>query len=213
MISYENIYYINLEKGIDRKNQIESELEKMGLVGTRFPGIVYEPKETDKFNNLNIYSPNAIGCQMSHLELIKMAKNKNLENIIIFEDDFEFMVDRKTFYEQINRFNDLIIEFDVLFLSYNVKESEPYNELISYGRSVQTTSGYIVNSNFFDKIISNLEEGLELHIKTQLSWKYSIDQYWKSLQETNRWFYFNKRIGRQRLSFSDIMGEYVCYGL
>lgn len=211
MINLENIFYINLEKRVDRKTQIEAELNKMGLVKNRFPGVIYEPTQPDRFNNLNIYSPNLIGCQIAHLELLKMAKDKNFDNIIIFEDDFEFTVDKTSFYEQIDKFNNLNIDFDVLFLSYNVMESEPFNDLISYGRSVQTTSGYIVNSKCYNQLISNLEEGLNLHIETQQSWMYCNDQYWKSLQKTNQWFYFNKRIGKQRGGYSDILNKYVDY--
>ena len=211
MIKLENIFYINLEGRVDRKIQIEKELINMGLTGVRFPGVIYEPTQPDQFNNLNIYSPNLIGCQIAHLELLKMAKDKNFDNIIVFEDDFEFTVDKTSFYEQIDKFNNLNINFDVLFLSYNVMESEPFNDLISYGRSVQTASGYIVNSKFYNQLISNLEECLNLHIETQQSWMYCNDQYWKSLQKTNQWFYFNKRIGKQRGSYSDILSEYVDY--
>jgi GR25 family glycosyltransferase involved in LPS biosynthesis len=213
MINLENIFYINLEGRVDRKTQIEKELTNMGLTGIRFPGVIYEPTQPDRFNNLNLYSPNAIGCQIAHLELLKMAKDKNFNNIIIFEDDFEFTVDKTSFYEQINNFNNLNIDFDVLFLSYNVVESEPFNDLISYGRSVQTTSGYMVNSKFYNQLISNIEEGLNLHIETQQSWMYCIDQYWKSLQKTNQFFYFNKRIGKQREGYSDISRKYVDYGM
>jgi GR25 family glycosyltransferase involved in LPS biosynthesis len=213
MIKLENIFYINLERRLDRRAQIEKELSKMGLIGIRFPGVIYEPTQPDRFNNLNIYSPVSIGCQIAHLELLKMAKDKNFDNVIIFEDDFEFIVDKTCFYEQINNFNNLNIDFDVLFLSYNVIESEPLNDLISYGRSVQTASGYIVNSKFYNKLISNLVEGLDLHIETQLTWKYCNDQYWKSLQKTNQWFYFNKKIGQQRGSYSDILGTYLNYGV
>ena len=42
---------------------------------------------------------------------------------------------------------------------------------------------------------------------------YCNDQYWKSLQKTNQWFYFNKRIGQQRGSYSDILSKYVDYGM
>lgn len=213
MLNLENIFYINLEKRTDRKLQIESEFAKMGLTGNRFAGITYTPTEPDRYNNLNIYNPNLIGCQMAHLGLIKLAKSLGLNNVFVFEDDFQFIVDKSFFLNQVSDFNSLNIDFDVLFLSYNVIESEPYNELISYGRSVQTASGYIVNSKFYNKLIDNQEEALKLHIETQESWQYCNDQYWKHLQKTNRFFYFNNRIGIQRLGYSDIMGRHTMYGV
>jgi GR25 family glycosyltransferase involved in LPS biosynthesis len=213
MLNLENIFYINLEKRTDRKLQIENEFAKMGLSGKRFDGVIYNPTEPDRYNNLNIYNPNLIGCQMAHLGLIKLAKSSGMDNIFIFEDDFQFIVDKSFFFKQISDFNDLSIDFDVLFLSYNVMESEPYNDLISYGRSVQTASGYVVNSNFYDKLIDNLEEGLKLHIETQESWQYCNDQYWKKIQKTNRFFYLNNRIGIQRLGYSDVMSRQTMYGV
>jgi hypothetical protein len=59
----------------------------------------------------------------------------------------------------------------------------------------------------------NLENILKLHIETQESWRYCNDQYWKKLQKTNRFFYFNNRIGIQRLGYSDVMGKQTMYGV
>jgi glycosyl transferase family 25 len=208
-----HIYYINLDHRTDRKEQIEAELIRMGLKGTRFPGTIYCATEPDRFNNKNIYNPNAIGCHISHLNLIKLARDKKLSNILILEDDFQFIVNKEELEFQITAFNNLNIEYNVVFLGYNVKESEPFNDLISYGRSVQTASGYVVNQNFYDILIENLETNLEQHIRTQQSWAYCSDQCWKSLQKEHNFFYFNTRIGQQRMSYSDIENAVVCYGV
>ena len=77
------IFYINLEKRTDRREQIEMELKKMEITAERFVGIPFEP--------------GIVGCGKSHLEVLKLAKDRKYKNVLILEDDFTFLVDRKNF--------------------------------------------------------------------------------------------------------------------
>ena len=206
----DNIYYINLDYRSDRKEQIELELSKMGLVGNRFPGTVYSDPIVSADPRAN---SGLIGCHISHLNLLKLAKEKNLSNIVILEDDFEFIVNKEELIFQIESFEQMNISYDVLFLSYRIIESEIYNDIISRTTSAQTASGYIVNNKFYDALIDNLEKNLEKHIETRESWQYCNDQCWKQLQKQYNFFYFNKRIGQQRMSYSDIEKTIVNYGV
>ena len=99
-------------------------------------------------------------------------------------------------------------------LSYHLKgEQLPYNKLIGKGVNIQTTSGYIVNKKFYDKLIDNFSEGLDLLKPTKKHWLYSCDQYWKKLQPISDWFYFLERIGKQRKSYSNLglaVADYGC---
>ena len=84
-----NIFYINLEHRTDRKEHVETELLKIGLIGQRFNAI--------KMDN------GAIGCSMSHLKLLQDAVKHNLEHILIVEDDITFL-NPTLFINQINNF-------------------------------------------------------------------------------------------------------------
>ena len=75
-----HIFYINLEKRIDRRIQIEDELTKMGFKFERFNAI----------ENTH----NGLGCCYSHLKIIKTAKERGYKNVLIFEDDFIFEVSK-----------------------------------------------------------------------------------------------------------------------
>lgn len=193
------IYYINLDRRADRREQIEGELARMGLSGTRFPAI----EDT----------PGNVGCFKSHLAVLKLAKEQDWENILIFEDDFEFLVTKDQLEAELRAFFESGVRYDVLMLSYNLIRGEPYNSTVGYARDVQTASGYIVHKRFYDKLINLYEWALPRLIQTQRHWLFMNDAVWKRLQLRSEWFYFLTRIGRQRPSYSDLELRDVDYGV
>ena len=71
--------------------------------------------------------------------------------------------------------------------------------------SCQTTTGYIVNGHYFDALIKNIKEGLELLIKNPEDHKiYALDKYWFKLQEKDKWFLITPLTVIQREDYSDI---------
>jgi GR25 family glycosyltransferase involved in LPS biosynthesis len=190
MNNIHHAFYINLDRREDRRKEFEEECKRMEITVERFPAIAK--------------TPGILGCHSSHLAVLKKAREMNYPNVLIFEDDFKFLVDKETFETQLNSFFQSKIDYDVLFLSYNVTKSEPLNELVSYGKDIVTASGYIVNQKFYDKLIENLETNYRLLEKTLSHWLYLNDQCWKPLQKDNAFLYFNKRIGMQRDGYSDL---------
>lgn len=195
----DRIVYINLNRRKDRCAQIQQELVSMDLSGLRFEAI-----ETN---------PGYIGCTQSHLEVLKQARDAHAQNVAIFEDDFQWIVSKEIVQNQLSAFFDSHIPYDVLMLSYNIQQSEPYNDIVSYAREAQTASGYIVHSRFYDILIQTLEEAVPRLIETGHHWLYMNDQIWKPLQKHTEWFYFNTRLGQQRAGFSDLANGYVDYGV
>lgn len=192
-------FYINLDSREDRREEFEEECKKMNL-------------QVERFSAIKTF-PGGIGCTESHLNVLKKARDLKLESVIIFEDDFQFLISREE-YDQI--LLNLPTNYDVVMLSYNIKQSEPFNEMFGKVLEVQTTSGYIVHSRFYEKIINRVEEGLRLfklypYIDPVYD-KYINDQYWKPLQPISNWYYSLKRVGLQRPSFSNLTNDYVDYG-
>ncbi len=68
-----------------------------------------------------------------------------------------------------------------------------------------------MNKRFYKLLIDHLEKGFFELAKTKNPSKYTNDQYWKLLQPTHKWYYFNQRIGIQRPGFSNIENKYVEY--
>lgn len=189
-------FYINLDIRTDRRLQFEEECQKMNIVVERFPAIKHDI--------------GGIGCTESHIAVLKKARDLKLESVTIFEDDFQFLISREE-YDQI--LSNLPNDYDVVMLSYNMRQSEPYNEMFGKVIEVQTASGYIVHSRFYDNLINRMEEGLIL-FKNNPSDDHSFinDQYWKPLQPISKWYYSLKRVGLQRPSFSNLMNYDVNYG-
>ena len=191
--------YINLEHREDRKKQIEGELKKVGF---------YNYQRFNAIKNKKGY----LGCSASHLECLKLAKNNNYPNVMILEDDFEFLIDKDEFQTILNHLSS--VDYDVFILSYNTDLSnitntdDPHLKRI---KETQTASGYIVNKKYYNKLINNFQRGLNLLEKTDIYHKYAIDQYWKPLQSQDKWYCYKKRIGKQRESYSDIEQGMVNY--
>lgn len=189
--------YINLDRRADRRAEFNAECERIGLRVERFPAIESQP--------------GFVGCHKSHIAVLKMAKANNWEHVLIFEDDFQFLVDAATFQTNLEQFFASNTPYDVLMLSYNIQRSEPVNELISKVYEAQTASGYLVHSRFYDTLIQNLETNLPLLERTGAHWLYLNDQCWKSVQPDAAWYFFNTRIGKQRPSYSDLANRFMDY--
>jgi|Laugresu1bdmlbsd_1035121.scaffolds.fasta_scaffold08446_3 glycosyl transferase family 25 len=201
MENIDHIFYINLEKRKDRNEEILKELEKMNLnINIERYNAVYRPENP------------CLGCTISHLNVIKLAKERRYKNVLIFEDDFQFIVDENTLKDNIDRFFKKSIDFRVLMLSYESYSKKDYDELISITNDSATASGYIVNQKYYDELINCLEYGSIMLERTGEHWNYINDQIWKRLQKDDKWFIFNKRLGVQRSSFSDLKNSFVNYG-
>jgi glycosyl transferase family 25 len=204
MENIDRILYINLEKRTDRKKDIENELQ------THLEIDDYSNK-VERFNAILNEENGCVGCTSSHLEVLKLAKRRGYKYIIIFEDDFQFLVSKREFADNINKLFELVntgFDFKVVMLSYNAMNRNDYNEFLDITNNVQTASGYLVNCNYLDMLISCLEEGERMLIRTGHHWKYINDQIWKKLQG-DKWYLFKQRIGRQKPGYSDL-GKAFC---
>jgi hypothetical protein len=192
------VFYINLDRRLDRKAEIEAELAAVGLCGERFAGIER--------------SPGIIGCGQSHLAVLKIARDRGLKNVLIFEDDFQFLVTAERFWERLNTFFRRGRPFDVLMFSYATEQTEPVDDLIMKVVSADTASAYIVSSAFYDPLIDLYETYLPLLASTGEHWIYANDQIWKRLQPGAQWYAFVERMGKQRGSYSDNSLQYMDRG-
>jgi GR25 family glycosyltransferase involved in LPS biosynthesis len=195
----DGVFYINLDKRTDRRVAVEAEFEKIGIEAERFVGIERKP--------------GIVGCGQSHLSVLRLAKERDYKNVLIFEDDFEFLVVRDEFWSRLEQFFADEIPYDVLMLSYLMHESEPYNDYLLKVNYASTASAYIVHNSFYDSIIELYETNLPLLESTGKHWLYANDQVWKSLQPISRWYAFTPRLGRQRASYSDNSLTFQNYGV
>lgn len=193
-----NIYYINLEHRKDRKEHVESELNKMGW------------SNYNRFNAIK-HIDGRVGCSMSHLSILKLAKEQNLEYVVIIEDDILFT--RPDWFN--NKLNELLnknIEWDVLLLASNLLVVNKEEDFIYNVKRGATTTGYIVKNHYFDKLINNIQTGIDNLIKyPEKHNQYAIDTNWFKLQEKDKWFIIIPRTITQKEDYSDIESMNVNY--
>jgi len=182
-------FYINLDARTDRRQEIEAELAQVGISGERFPAFKT--------------SPGIIGCGQSHSGIIKEAKARGYKNVLLFEDDFMFLVSKDEFSALLTTALKEVPDYDVIMLGYGMNKSQPFSETLMKVLDAQAGSGYLVNEKFYDTITSTWDEGTKKLIETGRHWDYACDQIWKKAQPSANWYAFNTRIGKQRLSFSN----------
>ena len=107
----------------------------------------------------------------------------------------------------------LDLPYNAVMLSHNIKESQPYNDLLVSITCASTSAGYMVNSCCYDQLIEIFEVSIPLLESTQMHWIYANDQIWHQLMEKGGWYAFHERLGKQRPSFSDISQTFVDYGV
>ena len=195
------IMYINLNRRTDRRELIEEELNRYELRYERF--------EAFDMPFFGIY-----GCLLSHLNVLKIARDKGYKNILILEDDFTFLVSKYELEDNLSKFfnSDIGINYNVCMLSYSLHEYEYIdNNVVSKVLFAQTASGYIINSNYYDKLIELYENVAPLLFQSCAHWLYANDIVWRDLQKADKWYYFKTRIGKQRAGYSDNSNCYNDY--
>jgi GR25 family glycosyltransferase involved in LPS biosynthesis len=196
-------FCINLGRRSDRREIIEKEMTEYGLNWE-----IYEAIDTPTFGSL--------GCCISHLTVLQIAKERNYDNVLILEDDFTFVVPKEELNKQLSHIFQETNEkntFDVCMLAYNLIRYHPCdnNSIANKIIEAQTASGYIVQKHYYDTLINLFKSAIPLLFVTREHWKYTIDQIWKPLQLKDNWIYFTKRIGKQKPGYSDNCERYCEY--
>jgi GR25 family glycosyltransferase involved in LPS biosynthesis len=187
--------YINLDHRPDRKVHVEKQLALIGIASPT------------RFNAIKL--PNgALGCSMSHLRCLQIAKEQGWPHLLLCEDDIQFL-DPNLFVKQFNGFLENHEEnssWDVVLIAGN--NMPPYGIEDDYSVRVfqcQTTTGYLVKQNYYDKLIANIKEGIEKLIKEPHNHRfYAIDKHWFKLQQSDYWFLITPLTVVQREDYSDI---------
>lgn len=179
-----DVHYINLTRRPDRKEQMERELHTWGLIAQRYEAIDMPTKPE-------------LGCTLSHIGALSQS---TADYCLIFEDDFEFVQDPHPMLKYLaTEFHD----WDVVMLSSNIREAEPFNDRLIRVRYAWTASGYLIKKAYIPTLIACFKS----------STTEPLDVLWRSLQQRDRWYACVPKIGKQRASFSDIQGQFVDYGV
>jgi glycosyl transferase family 25 len=185
------VIYINLERRTDRNTEVIAELEKVGVT------------DAMRFKAIELENP-ALGCSMSHLKCLEIAKQNNYESVLICEDDIQFL-NPQLFLTQLKVFLKTNTTWDVaLIAGNNMIPYLPVNFNSIKICNCQTTTGYIVKSHYYDTLIQNYKEGIRYLLTNPDNTDYRIDKYWFHLQRVDNWFLVIPLTIVQREGYSDI---------
>jgi GR25 family glycosyltransferase involved in LPS biosynthesis len=196
---FTNTLFINLASRTDRLEHVISEFGKFGLTPERVDAVKM--------------ASGAVGCTLSHIKCLEIAKSRNYENVFICEDDITFLKP-ELLRENLTKFhNNKTIQWDILIIGGN--NCPPYQVITDYCSRIfncQTTTGYIVKQNMYDVLIDNFKTGLNLLLKNpQNKREYAIDIYWKRLQSQYFWYIITPLTTTQYENYSDVEQQTMDY--
>lgn len=192
--------YINLDHRTDRRQEIESELNRMHVVPyTRFSAIKHEK--------------GMLGCTMSHIGALKQGLESGADHILIFEDDFQITIaDPVLLHHILNSVMET--NYDVFMLGYCFYHGRTAKSCIfktDHGMFKKITKAassmaYMIKKKYAPTLLQNFETSLRLHptAKPGEESQYNCDDYWQRLQETDNWLCYNEPCGIGRAGLSDI---------
>ena len=202
----EHIIYINLDARVDRHVHTVNELRKLRPPNSfeRFPAIC--PKSKD----------GALGCTLSHIKCLEMAKQRAYPYVFICEDDITFL-QPDLLLEKLQEFWDEppAKGWDVLIVGGN--NCPPFEAFSNYAVQVhncQTTTGYIVAQPYYDTLITNFRQSATNLMKhPENRREYALDMYWKALQQPadSRWYMLIPPTVTQYQNFSNIENRETNY--
>jgi len=204
----DHILCINLDSRKDRWAECVEEFKKLNIENLveRYPAIQ---------NKIGI-----CGCTMSHVNCIKIAKERNYKNILILEDDVVF--NNNIFFEVLyNAFDQLKsknLQYDLIYLSSNLRGDD--NKLIDKNLakivSAKAAHAYIVNSTIYDYIMDVYSK---INWDDKYMWTHenpdrmNIDVWYKNIQKMGNTYGTYPAIADQRSGYSDIIKQNSDYRL
>lgn len=196
---FENTLFINLDGRKDRLKHIKEQMKNMDIDAERVSAIKTED--------------GAIGCTMSHIKCLELAKSRGYKHVFICEDDIVFK-NPSLYKENLKKFyKNNEINWDILIVGGN--NVPPFHKVNDYCIRIlncQTTTGYIVKEHMYDVLISNFKESAtNLTRNPHNKQKYALDIYWKRLQPQYYWYMLIPPTVSQYESYSDIEKKNVAY--
>jgi ferredoxin-thioredoxin reductase catalytic subunit len=184
----DKIVYINLDSREDRRKIMQTFFEQ-GKIPL---------EKVERFSAI-LRRNGTIGCLESHTMVLKMAREKGWKNVLILEDDLEWL-DLEKEYPKLEELAKK--DWDVIMLvgwywEYDFPRITCANN----------AGAYLVNSSYYDRLLQNrlsglqkLSQGFGFNFNNQ---KFATDSHWKLLQKTDKWYGLEPCICRQVDGYSD----------
>lgn len=210
----DKIFIINLDSRVDKWDGIKNHLKNLNITNyERFSGIVptMELIESDenkmrtyqylKNNRGHNYAIGALGCLLSHISVIQIAKNRGYKKILILEDDARFFDDHQKIFD--NAIKQLEGKsYDMLYLStyHKIPGKKISKNVLKMVRGYTTVS-YIISDSLYDDVINMASKSRK-----------EIDVFYsKKIHPNYNCLSVHPVIIYQNSGISDILGKKVNY--
>jgi hypothetical protein len=149
---FEGAFYINLDSRKDRRESFEAKSELLGLYIPRFKAFSFSQDQVYS-NPEDIEWHKKVSCTASHQKCIQIAKEKEWESVLIFEDDAifhpDFMDKAKACVEDLKS-----IEWNMFFFGGEpASYCPPVTENVCKTDGIYGAHAYAIHRNFYDKIL------------------------------------------------------------
>lgn len=223
---FDKIYLINLKRRNDRLNNFIDLSKKFNFnfeLKEAFDGIngidenftygnkkisytrneYYNPLAGDSMGIPNYhmnYFKGQIGCLISHLEVIKDAKNKNYKSILVFEDDVSFV---ENFNERLKNLMESVDQnWDMLYLSGSIPQFLQNHNFYSKVSQIHTTHSYSLKDSVYDNMIKLLTKNI---------FSKPVDSSYASIHDSINTYVAIPYLTYQSDGFSDIQNQNTNY--
>ena len=166
-------FYINLDIRKEKDLITKRELKKLGI------------KKPNRFSAITHDIP-LVGCARSHMECLYKAKSLGWDYVLLFEDDIKIESNKKLI-QKVNKY--INYDFDVLYLGcWNYVPPRIIEKDLSKVVKASCFHAYIVKAHYYDTLIENLKEGIQLKLKDPNNGQYNNDEYIGQLQLRDKWY-------------------------
>ena len=198
---FDVVLVTNLDKRTDRMESLIIELDKFNI----------EASKTKTFNGHELFPELSRlmagwkGTTLTHLNALKYAKQNNLKNILILEDDVRFSDKYMYLFDEIVK--QLPDDWDMFYVGANDKHPDtillPYSDNLRKANYLYTTHAYSVNAKCFDFLIEYLTNNVES--------ANVIDVLYTKVQPKLKCFMATPNLAWQAEGYSDVMGMDMNY--
>ena len=197
----ENMFCINLEKRPDRWDLVSKEFKKHNLCVERVDAVDGSNFDLSKFKHrLKMME---MGCTMSHLKVLKLAQERALPYVCVFEDDVMFTNEIQNISMYLSNVPD---DWKILYIGSNCPRRHNINKFVCKLYKPVTTHAMIINSSEYEGLIQLLESASRACTDVC-----PVDVLLANRYEKDSVYGFNTKLVTQRPSFSDIQNRNVNY--
>jgi hypothetical protein len=199
MIIPQTIFVINLEHRTDRRKAMQKQLSRIGWHGEFFSAI--RPDNPAGFPSIGAH-----GCFLSHLEILRRARDANTKLLVILEDDLDFAEDFA------GRWRTATAELEknawsIFYPGHGIDHLPSGLTMIPSGRGVPCTHFMVINGDAIADIVVGLEAILSRPAGHPLGGPMHVDGAYSTIRSRNAslttYAYFPV-LGHQRPSRTDV---------